>query len=262
MKRWIRTLRTFLGVYYAYMLEYRSEIYLWALAGVFPFILMGVWVRAAESGAFGWDPITFARYFLSVYLTRQLTVVWVIYEFEETVLKGTLSYYLLQPVPVVLRFVSSHLAERLARFPFMMGLVLLFFLLYPRAFWLPDPTHVLAFLVLVSLAFALRFLIQYTLSMLAFWTERAVSVDEFFFLAYLFLSGMIAPLEVFPEALRRVLLWTPFPYLVYTPARALVGGDIPWGQVGAVMLGWALVFGAVYRLLWTRGLHHYSGMGA
>ncbi|MCF6191667.1 MAG: ABC-2 family transporter protein, partial [Candidatus Hydrothermae bacterium] len=205
---------------------------------------------------------TFARYFLSVYLTRQLTVVWVIYEFEGTVLKGTLSYYLLQPVPVVLRFVSSHLAERLARLPFMMGLVLLFFLLYPRAFWLPDPAHVLAFLVLVNLAFALRFLIQYTLSMLAFWTERAVSVDEFFFLAYLFLSGMIAPLEVFPEALRRVLLWTPFPYLVYTPARALMGGPVPWAQVMPVMIGWAVVFWAVYRVLWTRGLHHYSGMGA
>jgi ABC-2 type transport system permease protein len=98
--------------------------------------------------------------------------------------------------------------------------------------------------------------------MLAFWTERAASVVEFFFLAYLFLSGMIAPLDVFPEGLRRFLMWTPFPYMLYTPARALMGGTVPWNQVLPVIALWGVFFWGLYRILWARGLRHYSGMGA
>ena len=44
--------RAFFVTYYANMLEYRAEIFLWALAGSLPIILMGVWIKAAQSGNF------------------------------------------------------------------------------------------------------------------------------------------------------------------------------------------------------------------
>jgi ABC-2 type transport system permease protein len=48
MKRGIRKAQTFLSVYYAYMLEYRAELFLWALSGTLPLILMGVWTKASQ----------------------------------------------------------------------------------------------------------------------------------------------------------------------------------------------------------------------
>ncbi len=53
MKRIRRITRTLTSVYYAYMVEYRAELILWVLAGSLPFILMGVWIQAANGDALG-----------------------------------------------------------------------------------------------------------------------------------------------------------------------------------------------------------------
>jgi ABC-2 type transport system permease protein len=108
-----------------------------------------------------------------------------------------------------------------------------------------------------------RFIIQYTFALFAFWTERASAIESFWFLLYLFLSGLIAPLEMFPQGVREVLLWTPFPYLVHFPAALLSGlKDVNVIQGFLVMLGWGSFFFVWNRWLWRKGLKQYSGMGA
>ncbi len=258
----LRKIRVFLSVYYAYMVEYRAELILWVLSGSLPIILMGVWIQAAQGGQFGFSSVEFARYFLAVFLVRQFTIVWVVWEFEREVVEGRLSPRLLQPIDPVWHHIASHLAERLARMPFSLALIGLFFLLYPQAFWLPSLGQLLLFLLVVAIAFILRFLIQYTFAIFAFWTERASAIEQFWFLFYLFLSGMIAPLELFPEAVRTVVLWTPFPYLIYFPASLIVGMPVNLVPGLGVMLGWCLISYLANRWLWRRGLKHYSGMGA
>jgi ABC-2 type transport system permease protein len=103
---------------------------------------------------------------------------------------------------------------------------------------------------------------QYTFALFAFWTERASAIEQFSFLFYLFLSGVIAPLEVFPPLVRAIALWTPFPYLIHFPAAILIGLPVNIGQGILVMLGWCLLFFILNRWLWRKGLKQYSGMGA
>src|SRR5207253_3239149 len=88
----------------------------------------------------------------------------------------------------------------------------------------------LLFTLAVVLAFTLRFTIQYTFAMFAFWTERASALENFWLLFYLFLSGLIAPLEVFPEPVRAIVMFTPFPYLIDFPASLLVGLPVDIGR--------------------------------
>lgn len=263
MNKIINIVKTLLVTYYAYMLEYRAELFLWAISGSLPFILMGIWIKAAgQGGGYGLEPVQFARYFLAAFIVRQMNVVWVIWEFEKEVVQGKLSPRLLQPIDPVWHHLISHISERFARLPFILGLILLFFALYPASFWVPPVGNILLFLLIVVVAFCLRFLIQYTFAMFAFWIERASAIEQFWFLIYLFLSGMIAPLEVFPDAVRTVVEWTPFPYLVYFPAALLVGLPVNVGRGLLVMLGWSAVFFVLNRWLWKKGLKHYSGMGA
>ena len=258
----LRRLRTFVSVYYAYMLEYRAEIVLWMLAGILPFILMAVWMTAASQHDYGISPVEFARYYLAVFVTHQLIAVWVIWEFEEDVLYGHLSHYLLQPMDPIWRYVSTHLAERLSRLPFLAALILLFFLLYPKAFWIPSLTDVLLFLFVVHLAFATRFLIQYSLAMLAFYVERVVAFEDLHFLVFLFLSGYVAPLKLFPEAVREFVLWTPFPYMINFPVNILLGKEVDLARGVGVMAMWFVAALVINRLLWRLGLKRYSAMGA
>ncbi len=260
--KFLRKIRTLVSVYYAFMLEYRAEIVLWMLAGILPFILMAVWTTAASQHDYGLSPVEFARYFLAVFITHQMISVWVIWEFEEHVLYGYLSNYLLQPMDPVWRYVSSHVAERLSRFPFLALLVVAFFLLYPEAFWVPSLKDVVAFFIVVNLAFATRFLIQYSIAMLAFWMERVVAFEELHFLLFLFLSGYVAPLQLFPEVVREVVMWTPFPYMISFPANILLGKEVDITKGMIVMVVWLLIAFVLNRILWRLGLRRYSAMGA
>ncbi|MGF1568927.1 MAG: ABC transporter permease [Nodosilinea sp.] len=254
--------RVMLSVYYAYMVEYRAELLFWVLSGTFPLILMGLWAEAAQGGQFGLGPTELVRYFLAVFLVRQFTVVWVIWEFEREVVEGTLSPRLLQPIDPVWRHFFSHGAERLARLPFAFMLVGLFLLLYPEAAWWPTPLNLGLGMLAVVLSFCLRFMIQYTFALAAFWIERASAIEQFWFLLYTFLSGMVAPLSLFPDAVRAVVLWTPFPYLIYFPASLLTNQGEQVAQGFGAMVLWSGVFLVLNRWLWRRGLRQYSGMGA
>lgn len=254
--------QVFLSVYYAYMVEYRAELLLWVLANSLPLIMMGVWMQASQDSQFALSPTDFARYFITVFFVRQLTVVWVAWDFEKEVVEGRLSPRLLQPIDPVWHHVAGHVAERLARLPFSLILVGLFFLLYPQAFWLPNPLAAIGFALLIVLAFILRFLIQYTFALCAFWTERATAIERVWYLFYIFLAGMIAPLDVFPETVREIVQWTPFPGLVYFPVSVLVGLPINLWQNLGVLLGWLIIIWLVNRWLWKLGLKQYSGMGA
>lgn len=262
LKRLTQQARIFLSVYYAHMVEYRAELLLWVLSGSLPLILMGVWVEAAQSGQFGRSPLDFIRYFLAVFLVRQFTVVWVIWDFEREVVEGKLSFRLLQPVDPGWHHFAGHFAERFARMPFAAILIALFFWLYPDAFWVPSLADLALFLLATLLAFVLRFLMQYTFAMLSFWMERANAIEQFWFLLYLFLSGLIAPIEVFPPTLQTLVQWTPFPYMIAFPANLLIGTPTAIGQGFAVTVLWIGLFWRLNRWLWRRGLRRYSGMGA
>jgi len=251
-----------LSVYYAYMVEYRAELLFWVLSGTFPLILMGLWAEAARSGQFDLQPTELVQYFLAVFLVRQFTVVWVIWEFEREVVEGKLSPYLLQPVDPVWRHFFSHVSERFARLPFAFLLVGLFLLLYPQAAWLPSFGNLLLAMLATMLAFCLRFLMQYTFALMAFWTERATALEQFWFLLYTFLSGMIAPLSLFPDTVRAIVLWTPFPYLIYFPASLLINQAEYVVQGFMAMVLWSGLFFILNRWLWRHGLRQYSGMGA
>ncbi|MEY2978685.1 MAG: hypothetical protein RLZZ435_2824 [Cyanobacteriota bacterium] len=259
----VKVLKTLTSVYYAYIMEYRAEIILWVLSGSLPFIMLGVWSESVGQGTeYGLDRLDFIRYFLAVFLTRQFTVVWVIWEFEREIIEGQLSFRLLYPIDPFWHHFMQHIGERLTRFPFIVLLVIFFFLLYPQAFWLPNFGQLLSFVIAASLAFLLHFMIQYTFSMLAFWTERARSVEGVWFFIYLFLSGLIAPLDVFPETLVSWLSWTPIPYLIYFPSALLLGLPVSVIKGGMVMSAWLLLITIVNRWAWYRGLKQYSGMGA
>ena len=91
-------------------------------------------MQAAQKGQFGLTPLDFARYFFAVFLVRQMTVVWVIFEFEKEVVQGKLSPKLLQPLDPVWHHVASHISERLARFPFVFLLIGLFFVFILKLF--------------------------------------------------------------------------------------------------------------------------------
>jgi ABC-2 type transport system permease protein len=192
---------------------------------------------------------------------RQFTVVWVVYAFEEDNLLGRLSPLLLQPLPLVWRYAAAHLAEQATRLPFVLAMVGLFVLAVPEAGWLPSPGRLLLAVLAAHLGFWLNFLLQHAITMLCFWSERASALERFLFMPYLFLSGMLAPLDLYPEAVRRLALLTPFPSMLYVPAQIASGGPIDIAAGFQSVAGWLALLIPINLVLWRAGMRRYAAMG-
>ena len=262
LRSWLRIARVLLLSQYALMLEYRAEILLWALSGLMPLLMLSLWSKAGVSAASGLNPMALTRYFISAFVVRQFTVVWVVHAFEEDNLLGRLSPYLLQPLPLIWRYVAAHVAEQATRLPFVAAMVGLVLLAMPAAAWLPSPTTFLLALLATHLAFWINFLLQFAITMLCFWSERASALERLLYIPYLFLSGLVAPLEVFPPAVRSFALHTPFPSMLYFPARLLSGESVDLAAGFGAMAAWLALLVPINLLLWRAGVRRYAALGA
>ena len=247
---------------YALMLEYRAEIALWALSGVLPLIMLGVWQGSGAAAAAGWTPQALSRYFLAAFLVRQFTVVWLIHVFEEDLLQGKLSPQLLQPLHPLWRHLAAHVAEQATRLPFVALMLALVALLQPAALPHPSAGALLLGLLAIAAAFALRFVLQIILTMACFWSERVAALDRLLLIPYLFLSGLVAPLDTYPPRLRALAEATPFPLMLDFPARLLAGQPVALAASFAAMAAWCALLLPIGLLLWRAGLRRYSAMGA
>ena len=257
-----RVARALLGSQYALMLEYRAEIALWALSGVLPLIMLGVWSGSGAAAAAGLSAQQLSHYFLAAFVVRQFTVVWLIQVFEDDALQGRLSPFLLQPLSPLWRYLAAHFSEQASRIPFVAVMLLVVGLAAPGLLWLPSAGNLLLGILAIVAAFLLRFLLQVLVTTLCFWSERAAALDRLLMIPYLFLSGIVAPLDTFPPAVRRLALATPFPCMVDFPARLLAGEPVNVALGFGAIAAWCLLLLPIGHWLWRAGLRRYSAMGA
>ncbi|WP_320664577.1 ABC transporter permease [Prochlorococcus sp. MIT 1223] len=254
--------KALLSTQYANMLEYRVEIALWALSGVLPFIMLTLWNQTGASTDFGFSSIDLSRYFLSAFLVRQFSVVWVVFSFEEDALLGRLSPYLLQPLHPLWRYASAHLAEQFTRLPFAALITLIFFIINPKSFWVPSLSSFLLAWLSTLLAFTIAFLLQSLIASFCFWSEKASAFERLLFVPYLFLSGLLAPLASFPIEISKLALWTPFPYLINFPAKILSGINVNIIEGFLAQICWIIILLPLVIIFWRLGVRHYTAMGA
>ncbi len=262
IKRFLRISFALFSSQYSLMIEYRAEIALWAISGMLPLIMLGIWRESGISLALSLNKDWLTRYFISAFIVRQFTAVWVMVSFEEDNLEGRLSPYLLQPIMPFWRYFFSHIAEQFSRIPIVLIMLLLVFISMPGAFWFPDFGHLMISIFAIFSAFCVRFLLHWLFSMICFWTDRASALERLLLIPYLFLSGLVAPLEAFPDSIKTFALFTPFPYILSFPSRLLAGQEINIIKNFLILFLWGLVLILLGHYFWKLGLKRYSGMGA
>jgi ABC-2 type transport system permease protein len=82
------------------------------------------------------------------------------------------------------------------------------------------------------------------------------------YIPYLFLSGLVAPLETYPEGVRAFAMATPFPWMVHFPAQLLAGGEVPVARGFGALLLWTLVLVPIGWGGWKLGVRRHSALGA
>ncbi len=262
-----RKARVLFGTWLAHMTAYRAEIVIWMLAGTVPLVMMAVWIgKAQASGGSvgGFKAQDFAAYFLSAWLSGQLTVAWVAWELDFSIRQGTFSTKLLRPINPFWEFFAQHITERFVRGPFLVVILIAGAFLVPGTAVVASLPHLLAYLLVVTFAFAIRFMISYCIGLCCFWLENATALDELYFVLSVMLAGSFAPLEFYPTWLRPILEYLPFPYIVYYPSKVLTG-SLEWNdtwRVVLVQLLWLVGLFALFLVLWRAGRRRYGAVGA
>lgn len=243
---------------------------MWGFVG--PLISLAVWTAASEarggsiSNAATGDSFAradFAAYFLIFMIFSHLTMSWDAFEFAYRVRSGSLSAHLLKPINPIHGDAANNVSFKLITSSMLLPVwVLLFFMLKPTppaSWW----SLLLAVPALV-LAAVMRYVWQYSLALLAFWTTRVEAINQLYFALDSFLSGRIAPLTLLPGLLGAAAYYSPFHSMGAFPVE-LALGRVPPHQIlpGFVLQGvWLAVGVGVFRVLWAAGIRQYSAVGA
>ena len=122
----------------------------------------------------------------------------------------------------------------------------------------------LAFIPAILLAFLLRFLLEWTLAQAAFWTTRVSAINQVYFVLMLFLSGQIAPLELFPRPIQVLAYLLPFHWMIGFPVELVLGRVAPLDAlIGiAAQAAWLGISFLLVQDVWRAGIRIYSAVGA
>jgi hypothetical protein len=77
----------------------------------------------------------------------------------------------------------------------------------------------------LPLAFVVDFLGYFAIGLCAFWMESTAGLTLIYSRLTMLLGGMLMPMDIFPEGLKRIVQSLPFASIVYGPARLFVAGD-------------------------------------
>ncbi len=127
-----------------------------------------------------------------------------------------------------------------------------------------QPWHVVAFVPALALAMSLRFVVEWTLALVAFWVTQTAAINQAYWVVVLFLSGQVAPLTLLPGPIQAIATVLPFRWMVAFPVETALGRLSPTEILlgYAIQVGWILAALAVLRVAWRAGIRRYSAVGA
>jgi len=231
-----------------------------------PVIYLVVWssVATTQGGAIGgYTAAQFAGYYIIWTLVRQFNLAIGPHSFHWRIKEGRLAGELLRPIHPLLPDLGYYLGYKVPQTLYWLPMgVLLWVLFKPEIN--PATWQILAFPVVLMLAFFVRFFFMWLLGLVCFWTERVDALFELYFAAELLFSGRLVPLGVMPGWAQTVANFLPFQWTFYFPIEVLLGrvslADF-WPGV-LVQLTWIAGGYMLVRLIWTQAVKRFTAVGS
>ena len=252
---------------FAVQLQYRASLLIWLIGTVLePVIYLVVWTTVANASGGsvnGYTAGDFAAYYIVIMIVDHLTFTWIMWEYDYRIRMGELSPMLLRPIHPIHEDIADNLTYKVLTMLVLIPATVLLILLFNPQFttnWL----SILAFIPALLLAFMMRFLLGWSLAMIAFWTTRISALNDTFFITELFLSGRIAPLDVLPGGLQTVANLLPFKWALSFPVELLLGRLTPReALIGfGMQLLWLGISFLLMRTIWRAGIRKYAAFGS
>lgn len=240
--------------------------FFWTLAlawMVAPLVYLFVWLTvsgAAGIGGFGRNDFIF--YYLALILVNQVTYPVSHWTIGEAIRVGSMSVWLLRPIPVLYEAIASDVAVKMVCIPFVLLMVIILGWVFAVRL-IVDWSAVGLFLAVLALTQVLRFMFGYVMALLAFWTERIdallVLTNTFVFL----FAGQVAPVALLPDVMRQIATVLPFRYMMGFAVEVLLGKLTPAELLTGLawQTFWIGIVLAAYRAVWRKGIKMFTAIG-
>lgn len=250
---------------WALTVEYRAQIVIWMMSSFLMVIMLMVWLSISRDGDVnGFSSADFVTYFMIGWVVRNLTAVWSSWELDLAIREGRLSPMLLRPIHPIHNEIATNWVEKGLRLIIVLPIAIVVLTFTPGVRLALTPPNLLAFALSIAGAWLITFMSDYLIGMLAFWTTQTSAFINGFYGVRLVLSGIIAPIAMFPPAAQSILQWLPFPYMLNFSVDILMG-RVQGEQMllgFAIQSAWAIVFSAAVWLVWRIAIRSYSAVGA
>lgn len=228
-----------------------------------PLVYLFVWTVAVGQGSIaGFQRNDFIFYYLSLIFVNQLTYPTSHWTVGDQIQIGTISTWLLRPLPVIYEAIGADLAVKIVTMPFVLLITIGLGILLKCQLTLSLVTLFFFFSSLI-LAQILRFLFAYTLALLAFWTQRIQSLlainDTFVFL----FAGQVAPVALLPGVIKQLAVILPFRSMLGFPIELLVNKlTLPEMITGFIYQAiWIILVISAQQIIWRLGRRQYMMIG-
>lgn len=231
---------------YARNLQYRGAHMLHNVASaMFGFIYISIWSGVADgkpvgeygiSGMIAYISFTQASLWIALFGTYSLGL-------EQAVRTGQIALDLMRPVHLFYQYMSREWGQIAYQTVYKF---LPIYILYFIIFSLQVPHELSIYIwTAVALGFAayLNICLNYLIGAAALWTVESRWLYWLNYALSMLLSGLFIPVEFLPSWLQTISFCSPYPYLLYIPARIYLGYETPWALVGSVC--WVLFVTAV-----------------
>jgi ABC-2 type transport system permease protein len=247
--------------------QYRVALVIWLTWTVMESVVyLVVWSTVARSsggrvGSYTSEDV--AAYFLATMVINHLTFTWIMFEFEYRIRQGQFSPLLLKPLHPIHGDLAENVTYKALTLVVLVPTLVVLVAAFRPALH-PEPWALAAFVPALLLAYFVRFLSEWTLALAGFWTTRVFAINEMYFVAMLFLSGLMVPLSLLPAPIQALAYAFPFRWMVAFPVELLLGRLTPNQTV--IGLGaqgfWLVASLALMQVIWRAGLKRYSAVGA
>lgn len=248
-------------------LEYRTEFFIsflgWLIRLLISiFLFSAIFKETGEIG--GFDLKETILYFVVIQIIITLIFSRIGFMIGLDIQKGDLSNYLVKPMAYMAFQALRQLARNLMHVS--LGIVIFgiaFAIFEPSFFERLTATQLSLTFVCITLAYVLNMSMASIIGLSAFWITNSSRLIYMFYAILSIFSGLMIPINFFPEFAQKILFNTPFPYIFYIPTQALLG-HITWENYAPIFekgMVFSLIAIALVYIVFKLGIKKYEAVG-
>lgn len=248
-------------------LVYRLNFTLWRVRAVLQLILVYfIWqsVFLNQTNVFGYSQMSIMTYILVSSVVRAIVLSSRATDLMNHINEGSIANFLSKPLDIIRFYFSRDLADKLLNISFVvLEVSLIIWIFHPPVILQTNFFIIMQFTIAIILAVLLNFFSSLLISMMSFWVENSWGPLFLMMIILEGLGGGLFPIDILPARIFSFLMYTPFPYLLYFPAKVYLGA-LSTGETlqgfGVLCIWVGLMFLIAKKTL-SAGLRHYTAGG-